>query len=273
MQSHIDEKSGTPTIGAVIFLLPFFLSATYLYFYLHDKNLAFVIFAFAIGAALGFADDALKIFKGHYGGVSSINKLLIQFLTSSTIVYFLNSDSTIFEYLWAFIVIAGASNAINLTDGLDGLATGVSIISFMSVGIFLMSFGDDNSYTLCLGIVGALLAFLAFNKNPAQIFMGDTGSLALGMGLGTLAYVNNIEWYLLIFAIVPVLEALSVMAQVLSAKLSRKLFKRDWRPFKMAPLHHHFELLGLPETKVVRLFWTVQFVVAIGYLIYRLKLG
>lgn len=287
---HIESKSGTPTLGGLIFLIPFFISTVYLCLNEQDSRIAFVIFAFAVGGALGFLDDFLKIVQKNHKGVDSKWKLLAQFLAVAVIVFFVDSRHSIgeqipmlanfdlsyelvIEYIWAFIVIAGTSNAINLTDGLDGLASGISVISFITIGTLLQSFGDMGFYSLCLAIVGGLLAFLIFNKKPAEIFMGDTGSLALGMGLGTLAYINNLEWYLLIFALVPVIETLSVMLQVLSAKFSRKFRGKDWRPFKMAPLHHHFELCGMPEGRVVQLFWTVQFVVAVGFLVYHLKLS
>ena len=288
-KSHIETKQGTPTMGAWIFLIPIFIALAYLYFQSKDLRVLFILFSFIVGTSMGALDDGLKVLKSNYAGLDSKNKLFIQLITSSLVVFFSKPEFLsyiptvniefsslahyLIEYIWAFCVIAGASNAINLTDGLDGLATGISVISFLALGLFLfIVFGDSNSYIISLSISGALLGFLIFNKKPARVFMGDTGSLALGMGLGTMAYINHVEWYLLIFAFIPVLEVLSVIAQVLSAKLSRKFFNKDWRLFKMAPLHHHFELSGLDESRVVQLFWTMQFIVAMVFLVFFVKI-
>ncbi len=268
-QSHIETKAGTPTLGGLIFLLPFFLSMGYLYLQSQDSRIVLVAFAFAVGFGLGFIDDILKIIQKNHKGIDSKLKLLIQLIAVIVIVYLLNSAAPYWEYIWAFLVIAGSSNAINLTDGLDGLGASTSLFAFLFIGILLLSFGDLNFYLLAISIVATLLAFLFFNKHPAQIFMGDTGSLSLGMGLGALAYINNLECYLLIFALVPVLETLSVIFQVSSAVISRKLFNKDWRPFKMAPLHHHFELSGMKECYVVRSFCFFQLLISALFLSFR----
>lgn len=292
------SKEGTGTMGGLIFLIPIFCSLIYLYFKenslfertisvnsahmdLHpgtSMQIIVIALGFFIGALMGLSDDLIKIQKKHYGGIDSKTKLLIQFAVSTSLVYLSdyfyigNSflDSIIenpLEYAWAFLVIAGATNAINLTDGLDGLATGISVISFLGFGVLFVILGNNLLFSICISVAGALLGFLVFNKHPAQIFMGDTGSLALGMGLGVIAYSYNIEWFLIAFAFVPVIEAISVILQVLSAKLSRKFLGKDIRLFKMAPLHHHLELSGIEETKVVRLLWTVQFMAAVLALI------
>lgn len=274
-QSHIETKAGTPTMGAWIFLIPVFFVLAYLSIKSSSLEIILISISFIVGAILGTYDDLLKIIKKSSAGLDSKGKLLIQMLVSSLIVWLLGSSShhfpglpSFFEYFWAFLVIAGASNAVNLTDGLDGLASGVSSASFAALGLLLFITGHIYSSFICLAVVGGLLAFLVFNKKPAQVFMGDTGSLALGMGLGAIAYVNHLEWYLLIFAFVPVLESISVILQVLCAKFSRKFLGRDIRPFKMAPLHHHFELCGMDETQVVRLFCFVQFSFAFAFLLY-----
>lgn len=279
-QSHIETKAGTPTMGGIIFLLPILCSSLAIAFISQSKIAILVAFAFLAGALIGGIDDLLKVLKANYRGINSFVKLIAQFTASSLIVYFsgrylfpsfnINDTSlipVIIEFIWAFFVIAGTTNAINLSDGLDGLATMLSIIAFGSMGYFLWLQGDTYTVYLCIAIVFALFGFLIFNFKPAKVFMGDIGSLALGMGLGTLAYVTNSEWYLLIFAFMPVIETLSVMLQVSSAILSRKFLNKDIRIFKMAPLHHHFELIGFNEIIIVLGFSLIGLSLVIGFFI------
>ena len=270
-KSHIETKSGTPTMGAWIFLTPILITMIMIYF--NDPNMRIILTfaAFLTGTVLGAIDDILKVVGGNYKGVDSKQKLIVQLIISFAIAYFsgrylftsyeteLASPILIsLEFLWAFIVIAGSSNAINLTDGLDGLAASLSALAFAGLGILLYINEDFSLALICITVVAALIAFLFFNLHPAKVFMGDTGSLALGMGLGTIAYLAKLEWYLLIFALVPVIETLSVVLQVLSAKLSRKFLGKDLRPLKMAPLHHHFELCGFHEVKILLIFFVLQ---------------
>jgi phospho-N-acetylmuramoyl-pentapeptide-transferase len=283
-QSHIEEKAGTPTMGAWIFLIPIFILGGYLAWQMQSQSLSLVLLAFFVGAFLGAVDDGLKILESNYKGLDSKQKLIVQFILSSFIVFaserylFVGNEFipekfnfilVIFEFVWAFCVIAGTSNAINISDGLDGLATTLTILAFVGfAGIFHLE-NFFFLFDLSLIIIAALIAFLIFNKKPAQVFMGDTGSLALGLGLGTLAYIAKLELYLLVFAVVPVIETLSVIIQVLSAKLSRKFLGKDIRIFKMAPLHHHFELSGFAETTVVIIFAIFQFIfLVLGLLFY-----
>jgi phospho-N-acetylmuramoyl-pentapeptide-transferase len=284
-KSHLEEKAGTPTMGAWIFLIPIYVFGTYLAFTMQSQSITLVLIAFLVGSLLGAVDDVLKILQSSYKGLDSKQKLITQFILSSMIVFasgrylFVGNDFmpasldfvlVIFEFIWAFCVIAGTSNAINISDGLDGLATTLSILAF--IGFAGISYLNNFTYIFDLSVIviAALIAFLVFNKKPAQVFMGDTGSLALGMGLGTLAYISKQELYLLIFAVVPVIETISVILQVLSAKLSRKFLGKDIRPFKMAPLHHHFELSGFSETTVVIAFSLFQLVFLIGGLLFFL---
>lgn len=282
-QSHIKEKAGTPTMGGWIFLLPIFVLGAFLYMELQSRGLLIILSAMLVGALMGAIDDSSKIMQGSYKGINSKVKLFIQLITSSAVTYFsgrylfagINSEFPewmspaliVFEFIWAFIVIAGASNAINLSDGLDGLATILSILAYGAIALILWQRGDYYLVSLCLIICASLAGFLLFNFKPAKIFMGDTGSLALGMGLGTIAYIAQLEWYLLIVALVPVLETVSVMLQVASSQLSRKLLGKDIRPFKMAPLHHHFELCGFPEIIVVLGLSAFQLLATIIFLI------
>ncbi len=271
-QSHLEAKAGTPTMGGWIFLVPIFIFGLLLYLQMKNFVILLVLAAFLVGALMGAFDDGLKILQSNYKGLGSLQKLFIQLLFSLAVAYvsgrYLFTDIIAFEFIWAFLVIAGSSNAINLTDGLDGLA---SLMSMLAYGALAFVFWQQANFDLmyfAIIIVMALAAFLIFNFKPAKIFMGDTGSLALGMGLGTLAYLAKLEWYLLVFALIPVLETLSVVLQVLSAQISRRYFNRDWRIFKMAPLHHHFELCGMPELMVVLSFTFVQtLVIVIGLFI------
>jgi phospho-N-acetylmuramoyl-pentapeptide-transferase len=284
-QSHIEEKAGTPTMGGWIFLIPIYLSGSYLAFKMQSLSLALVLIAFLVGNVLGSVDDLLKVLQSSYKGLDSKQKLITQFILSSIIVFasdrylFVGNEYIpekfnfiliIFEFIWAFCVIAGTSNAINISDGLDGLATTLSILAFVGfAGIFYLN-NYIYLFDLTLIIIASLIAFLIFNKKPAQVFMGDTGSLAIGMGLGTLAYISKLELYLLVFAIVPVIETVSVILQVASAKLSRKFLGKDIRLFKMAPLHHHFELSGFSESIVVISFSVVQLIFLILGLLFFL---
>ena len=277
-QSHLENKKNTPTMGAPIFLIPFFAILIFLYFYTAQFEILILLAATLFAAIMGALDDGLKIWQSSYKGIDSKAKLFLQLIASTAIAYFAarNTDiSSVWEFAlaaaWAFLVIAGSSNAINLTDGLDGLATSIMIVSLLSFGIFLYDYRgggiESNIYLLVSLILAAtLLGFLIYNRKPAQVFMGDTGSLALGMFIGTMAYLARAEWYLCIFLLIPIIEALSVIIQVVSAKLSRRFLKRDIRPFRMAPLHHHFELTGISENKVVVGFTLLQLLLALAYL-------
>lgn len=284
-QSHLEEKMGTPTMGAWIFLIPIFLFGTYHAYEVHSQSIFLVLFAFFIGSVIGAIDDVLKVLKSNYKGLDSKQKLIAQLLLSVAIVLFserykfvanavipesFNWILVIAEFVWAFCVIAGSSNAINISDGLDGLATSLSILAFTGFAAIFYLENYFYLFDISLIVVAALIAFLIFNKKPAQVFMGDTGSLALGMGLGTIAYISKQELYLLVFAIVPVLETISVILQVASAKLSRKFIGRDIRIFKMAPLHHHFELSGFSEGFIVIVFSLLQFFFLLAGLLYFL---
>lgn len=271
MQSHIEEKKGTPTMGAWIFLLPIFLVLIFLYLQSYETKFLIIFCATMATAVLGAVDDIYKVVLKNFKGLDSKTKLLIQALIAAGIYFFSNrfdASAPWFEIvialIWVFLVLAGSSNSYNLTDGLDGLATSVAIVSFSSLAFFV-----DASYSyLIIAICAALFAFLLFNKKPAQVFMGDTGSLSLGTLIATIAYLEQAELLLLVFAIVPVLEAISVILQVLSAKISRKFFAKDWRLFKMAPLHHHFELSGFSESQIVIVFAFFQLLVSVLFFLF-----
>tara|TARA_Y100001970_G_scaffold29227_1_gene36086 strand:+ start:8029 stop:9114 length:1086 start_codon:yes stop_codon:yes gene_type:complete len=289
-QDHLIKKIGTPTMGGVLILIGLFVGV-FLWSDLYNPYnwlLIFITFSFGI---LGAFDDYKKIKKNNSTGISSKLKFIIQIilsLISLIILYkFIDSDLTQNLYLpffknivinlgWFFIpfylfVIVGSSNAVNLTDGLDGLATVPVIlvagcfafISYVSGNIIFAEYllipyieGVGEAAVFCGAIIGASIGFLWFNAPPAKIFMGDTGSLALGSSLGAVGVVTKHEIVLAITGGLFVLEAVSVIVQVISFKLTGK------RIFMMAPIHHHFEKKGWPESTVVIRFWIISLILA-----------
>ncbi len=289
-QSH-QAKAGTPTMGGVLIL---FCCLTSVLLWMDFANLSvwLVMWLFFAFAGIGFYDDFRKLRYGSRG-LPGRYKFLLQCVFAGvaawTIVSQFNPDTRLafpffktfrpdlgwFYVPFAIFLIVGASNAVNLTDGLDGLATGPSITSFLTFAILAYAAGNAKIATylqipsipgsgelaiFCGAIVGALMGFLWFNTYPAEIFMGDTGSLSLGAALGFLALVTKNEILLSVIGGIFVLETLSVMTQVLSFKLTGK------RIFLMAPIHHHFELKGWDEPKVIVRFWIISFVLALAAL-------
>lgn len=283
------KKAGTPTFGGVFILGSVFIGVLlcgnfYSYPLLITSVVTFLYFL------LGYWDDYLKILKKNSKGVSARTKLFWQFLVAFIAVFIMIKAKIINTQLylpfdkgplldlgWGYLffgalVIVGSSNAVNLTDGLDGLAIGPIITSAASMGAlaYLAGHRDLSTYLyipyvenagelLVIGsaIIGAGIGFLWYNTYPAQIFMGDVGSLSLGGALGTIAVLTKNEFIFVVIGGIFVVEALSVIMQVLSFKLRKK------RIFKMAPIHHHFELLGWPEPKVIVRFWIIGLVLAI----------
>lgn len=291
-QSHIAQKLGTPTMGSWIFVIPFLIAAVY-YYFTHNvcpniplgksvsaeeflagekKQILIATLSFVAGFILGLADDALKIFQSNYKGLSSKQKLLLQFVISTAVLFFSGKAFTLLAVIWAFIIIAGASNAFNLTDGLDGLASLQMIAGVVAFQAFMLMRGDWTFFPLSLTIVAVLIGFLVFNLKPAKVFMGDSGSLALGTIIGVMAYLKDLEWFLLVFTLIPVLEAVSVVLQVSYFKITKKLYGEGKRLFKMSPLHHHFELSGFTENQVVWGFFIVQVVVSLTFFVGLMKL-
>lgn len=282
-QSHILNKVGTPTMGSWIFVIPFLIAAFY-YYFTHNicpnvplgrcvsadellaedrKQILIATLSFLAGFILGLVDDALKIFQSNYKGLSSKQKLFLQFLISTAVLFFSGKAFTLFAVIWAFMVIAGASNAFNLTDGLDGLASLQMIAGVVAFQAYMLISGDWTFFPLSLALVGVLIAFLIFNLKPAKVFMGDSGSLALGTVIGVMAYLKGLEWFLFVFTLIPVLEAFSVVIQVSYFKITKKLYGEGKRLFKMSPMHHHFELSGFSENQVVWGFFIIQVIVSL----------
>ncbi|MCG3398850.1 phospho-N-acetylmuramoyl-pentapeptide-transferase [Staphylococcus massiliensis] len=269
-QSHM-KKTGTPTMGGLTFLISIIITTIIASLIMPYPNPLLLLLFVTIGFGLiGFIDDYIIVVKKNNQGLTSKQKFLAQiaiaviffiicvlfnvfkFSTSINIPFTDVSLPLSFFYV-VFIVFwqVGFSNAVNLTDGLDGLATGLSIIGFTIYAIMSFILNEPAIGTFCIIMVCALLGFLPYNLNPAKVFMGDTGSLALGGIFATISIMLNQEITLIFVGLVFVLETLSVMIQVTSFKLTGK------RIFKMSPLHHHFELCGWSEWKVVIVFWTV----------------
>jgi phospho-N-acetylmuramoyl-pentapeptide-transferase len=275
-------KTGTPTMGGILFVLPVLLVTGSLNLVnlvgldLIGQSTLLLFFCLATYSILGAVDDwqGIKGIRGRGEGMSARMKSAFQLTFAIIIVSVLYFGPPELNYVgvpgipefveigWIFLpiavfIIVGFSNAVNLTDGLDSLAGSTSSICFASYGIIAFMQGQTYLAAFCFTIVGALFAFLWFNAHPAELFMGDTGSLALGATLGLVALMTA-QWLLLpIVGLVFVAETVSVMLQVASAKLSRRYLGRDIRIFKMTPLHHHFELIGWSETQVKERFWLV----------------
>lgn len=279
-QSHMHKK-GTPTMGGISFIIAIVISLIVAMF-LDSSNIQYYILFIYITISfsiIGYIDDMLIVVKKKNDGLAPRKKLMLQIIFSVIfyiLVTFIYKDVNyvhipVFDYnlnISYFYIIflvfwqTGFSNAVNLTDGLDGLATSVTIITTSTLA--LLAYKENNFPVLvfCLTIVGALVGFLLFNRNPAKIFMGDTGSLALGGILAAISVVLHKEVAFLFIGLVYILETLSVIIQVAYFKKTGK------RIFKMSPLHHHFELSGYGEVKTVYIFVIITVVSsAIGYFV------
>jgi phospho-N-acetylmuramoyl-pentapeptide-transferase len=291
-QSHLLMKKGTPTMGGLM-ILSGLVVATVLW--ANPSNpYVWVVLSVTLGfGSIGFYDDYLKVTKQSHTGFSMRTRLLIEFLIAGAACYTIVTlgrppmatslafpffKDVLLDFGWFFVafgafIVVGAGNAVNLTDGLDGLAIGPVMIAAGCFGAISWAIGNavyaeylevnfvsgaGELAVLCGAILGAGLGFLWFNCPPASIFMGDTGSLALGGLIGTIAVITKHEIVLGIIGGLFVLEAVSVIVQVLSFKLTGK------RVFKMAPIHHHFEQLGWTEAQIVIRFWIISVVLALA---------
>lgn len=271
-QTH-SSKSMTPTMGGVIFIIPPVIIMIILLILNKIKfsyNLLIVIFTFFSYGLIGFIDDYLIIKKQDNKGLSESSKLFFQIIIATIIFYlFLSAGNEPLLWLhtlhikinigWLYgifilLVLTSSSNAVNLTDGLDGLAGGLSLISFFTLGIITLNTGWLEGYIeityFIFALVGSLISFLMFNSYPAKIFMGDTGSLSLGACMGVVAILTRHEILLVVTGIVFVLETLSCIIQRVYYKLTKK------RIFPITPIHHTFERI-MPEIEVVKIFWLV----------------
>ena len=289
-QSHL-SKAGTPTMGGAMIVLAVTIS-TLLWSDLTVRQVWFVLFVTVGFAAVGWVDDYRKVMQSNSAGLSAKEKLFWQAVVAGVAVlavYFTTSDDLqltltipIFKDAdihlgwmfvpFAFAVIIGASNAVNLTDGLDGLAilptvmvaAGLGLISYLAGHAIFADYlhipnikGSGELTVFCAAMIGAGLGFLWFNTYPAQVFMGDVGALSLGAALGAVSIMVRQELVLFIMGGIFVLEAVSVIMQVTSYKLTGK------RIFRMAPIHHHFELKGWPEPRIIVRFWIITIILVL----------
>lgn len=274
-KSH-QAKAGTPTMGGIIILVA--LSVPMLVFF-PGKGAVWLALLITLGhGLLGFFDDFIKVVLKRNLGLKAGQKLMGQMVMALGLAFaattyfgrgtdiwipFVGSslDFGPFYYVIIFFVLIGTTNAVNLTDGLDGLAAGTTVVAAATYAIICYYFGKPELAAFSLATAGACLGFLKYNAHPARIFMGDTGSLALGGALATVAVMTKTEFLLVIVGGVYVVETLSVMIQVLSFKTTGK------RVFKMSPIHHHFELSGWSEQKVVGVFWSVGLLLSVAALV------
>ena len=278
MQIH-KQKEGTPTMGGLIFIIPTILSVIILIILNKLEltyNLAIVLFVFLAYALLGLIDDYLIAKRKNNIGLTEIQKLFGQILIAAIffILFMKGGRQPVLEiytlgieipmgWFYGFFILfmlVASSNAVNLTDGLDGLAGGLSAIAYLAFALIAWGSagiqGNGDIGVFCFILVGSLIAFLFYNTHPAKVFMGDTGSLALGATLAAVAIVTSHEITLIVVAGVFVIETLSSIIQLLSVKFTGK------RVFLMTPLHHHFEKLGWHEADIVKMFWFFGIVLA-----------
>ena len=268
--SHM-AKSGTPTMGGLMMLAALLVALLWGNFTPH----VIIALVLTVGhAVIGFIDDYIKVVMKRNLGLTAKQKFLLQFILAGAYVYFAETHIRNTElwvpginavidlgwgyYVLAFLLLVGTTNAVNLTDGLDGLVSFVSLPVTMVFAFIAYMQGMLDLSGFSLGLTGACLGFLLFNRHPAKVFMGDTGSLALGGAIAALALLTRTELLLVIVGGIYVAEALSVIIQVTYFR-----FSGGKRIFRMSPLHHHFELGGWPEVKVVRVFTAVSCVLSV----------
>ncbi len=279
------KKEGTPTIGGLIFIIPPLLALALLSFR-HSltitSNLVIVLFVFVTYGILGFIDDFLKIRYHNNKGIPTVTKFVAQLLIAVIFytIYKHSGGSTSLEVtllgikwelgwmygLFILFLLVGTTNAVNISDGLDGLCGGLSVMAFLAYGVISWGsdwiVGYDGMAIFSFVLVGSLLGFLLFNTHPARVFMGDTGSLALGGALASIAILTHHEVSLALIGGVFVVETLSSFIQIVAIrKFNKKVFLK-------APLHHHFEELGWTEQDIVKIFWVAGFLLAMFGVVY-----
>ena len=274
------QKAGTPTMGGISFLIPFILMCFVLLFFKGEEYNSYIIIGFLIIALgfgyIGYRDDFQKVLhKKNEKGLSAKAKLVLQFLMSFFVIWIMiliNYGTTISIFNFTFdlgilyiiiapFMIVGFSNASNFTDGLDGLLVTLSIIIFSSL-LFIANFNGQTTMVVLISfLIGSLFGFLFYNKHPAKMFMGDTGSLVIGSILAFSIIVLKVEVLGLFMASILIFEVLSVVIQVSYFKYTKKKYGEGRRIFRMTPIHHHFEKGGMSERKVVLLFASVQLII------------
>lgn len=283
-ESH-KQKAGTPTMGGLIFIIPTIIIFIFLLFFQKIKitySLIIVLFTFISYGILGFIDDYLIIVKNDNVGLSERMKLFFQLIIAVVFFYlFMKSGNEPLLWIHSFniklnigwmygvfilFVLVATTNAVNITDGLDGLAGGLAVIAFLAFGIITWGTGWLDGYEeialLCFTLIGSILGFLFFNISPAKVFMGDTGSLAIGAALGSIAIITRHELLLVVIGLSFVIETMSCVIQRTYYK-----FTKD-RIFLMTPIHHTFEMRGWSERDIVKLFWVIGLIGAMCAIIY-----
>ncbi|MFC0271193.1 phospho-N-acetylmuramoyl-pentapeptide-transferase [Metabacillus herbersteinensis] len=273
-KSH-QKKSGTPTMGGVMIIFSIIITTLVMTGKFSELSVEMYLLLFVtLGyGLLGFLDDFIKVVMKRNLGLTSKQKLLGQIMIAAIfyLVYTQYGFSTeivvpgtefSFDLGWGYVILVvfmlvGGSNAVNLTDGLDGLLSGTAAIAFGAFAVLAWNQSQYDVAIFSVAVVGAVLGFLVFNAHPAKVFMGDTGSLALGGAIVTVAILTKLEIMLVLIGGVFVIETLSVILQVISFKTTGK------RIFKMSPLHHHYELVGWSEWRVVVTFWSVGLLFAV----------
>ena len=280
-------KKGTPTMGGIFFIPIGIIISNIIYFKSINYNIIFILsFLIICFMSIGLIDDLLSLKKQFNTGLTSNQKLIFQFLISSIFIIicalnnYLNGSIAIenriinignFIYPLGIFVLLAESNSTNLTDGLDGLLSGCSALIFTGLAINILVENQSNYQSLapfCIVMAGACMGFLFLNKYPAKLFMGDSGSLAIGASLGGIALLSNNLWSLLLMGGILVIESLSVIVQVSFFKISKNLKGKGHKIFLMTPIHHHFELKGNNERIIVSVFWLITLLLIILSLIY-----
>lgn len=283
VKQHL-AKAGTPTMGGTVFLVVAILISLIFNFHVFTEGhqaygaTAGILFVILIYGIIGFLDDFLKIFHQINEGLKPWQKMALQIVagllfyfihvlpsgTNSLAIGGLTIQLGVFYVLFVLFWIVGFSNAVNLTDGIDGLASVSVVISLIAYGIIAFVKGELAILTIIITMIGALLGFFVFNHKPAKVFMGDVGSLSLGAMLAVISIALRVEWTLLLIGVVYVLETASVMLQVSYFKYTKRKYGEGRRIFRMTPLHHHLELGGISgkgekwsEWKVDAFLWTI----------------
>ena len=285
------QKSNTPTMGGIFIIIPFLIFLLIININLGSQKL-FLLLPTIFGFFLtGFFDDYLSIKNKENTGFKTKEKFLLQSIISIIFIFLAYEKDLINPLItvsdsWglnmnffilpiSFLVLVGISNSVNLTDGLDGLAAGCSGIVFYGLGTEILMKEQQELIVfsiLCFSMSGLCLGFLKYNSYPAKIFMGDTGSLSIGAILGSIALLTNSVFTLSIFSGIFIIESLSVILQVGFFKITKKFFHSGKRIFLMAPLHHHFELTGIKEQKIVENFWKINILLVILGIVLKINL-
>ena len=283
------RKQGTPTMGGLIFILPTLIVMVTMFILKKiniNMTILIVILTFILYSIIGFIDDFIIVIKHKNDGLSESSKFILQLLVAIIFFYlFMKSGNE--PLLWIhtinlklnigflygiiiLLVLVSSSNAVNLTDGLDGLAGSLSLVAFLTLGIISINTGWLEGYEevalFCFSLAGSLIGFLMFNLNPAKIFMGDTGSLALGATMGSISILTRHEILLILIGIVFVIETLTCIIQRIYYKFTKK------RIFPMTPIHHTFEKIGYNEREIVKLFCLVGIVASMLAIIFGIVL-